>query len=97
MKGFFSGFFLCMVIFGGPATATAGKVYSWTDDDGIRHYSNTGAPLGVMPDQVTEEISEKVTRASQQGSRFAVVKVYDGDTILVQGGRAEIKNPPGGD
>ncbi len=91
MKVFFSGIFLCIMVLCCPAEAAAGKVYFWTDEDGIRHYSNTGAPLGVVPDQVTEEINEKVTRASQQGSRFDVVKVYDGDTILVQGAGLKLK------
>jgi hypothetical protein len=36
----------------------ADSVYSWTDEDGVRHYSNTGIPSGV---QEAEERPEEIS------------------------------------
>lgn len=40
----------------------AGSVYFWTDEDGVRHYSNTGLPSDVQEAEVRpEEISPEVS------------------------------------
>lgn len=42
----------------------AGTVYFWTDEDGVRHYSNTGLPGDVQEAQERpEEISPQVVRS----------------------------------
>ena len=69
----------------------AGDIYFWTDGQGIRHYSNIGIPSGVEPDRITEEISEQVSFAAKKGTRFVVLKVYDGDTLLVEGAGLNLK------
>ena len=47
----------------------ADSVYSWTDEDGVRHYSNTGIPPGVQDaDERPEEISSSPVPESGQSS-----------------------------
>lgn len=71
------------------ALAARGDVYFWTDDQGIRHFSNIGPPKNFQTGRFEEErILEQVR---QEGRRFRVTRVYDGDTILVQGQDLELK------
>lgn len=44
---------LVSLTFAGPLYA--GSVYSWTDEDGVRHYSNTGIPDEVVEADVQPE------------------------------------------
>lgn len=66
---------------------SAGSIYQWTDKNGVRHYSNTQAPQGMTDRevQISREIQQKIEAQSNAGYQFDVIKVYDGDTILVRG------------
>ena len=46
---------LCLIWAG---TVYAESVYFWTDEDGVRHYSNTGIPRDV---QEAEERPEEIS------------------------------------
>jgi endonuclease YncB( thermonuclease family) len=62
-----------------PAT---GDVFVWTDSDGVRHFSNISPPGNTETAKVLdEEIQSRITPDRQ----FKVIKVYDGDSLLVQG------------
>lgn len=62
-----------------------GQVYSWIDDQGIRHYSN------VTPPQNGAARSLEETRPAPASGDFQLVKVYDGDTILARALGIEFK------
>nr|WP_320016171.1 thermonuclease family protein [uncultured Desulfobacter sp.] len=55
-------------------------VYSWIDENGIRHFSNVGLPYGKKAAQTPEAVSAAINQ-----SNFKVTKVFDGDTVQVQG------------
>ncbi len=56
-----------------------GNIYFWTDENGVKHFSNITPPLN-------EKIEEfKETNAVFENQLFRVLKVYDGDTIKVTG------------
>ena len=67
---------LVFLTFGGPLYA--GSVYFWTDENGVRHYSNTGLPDEVVeadvrpeetsPSQPAEESTVKEPDAGQEES-----------------------------
>lgn len=61
------------------------NIYSWTDDKGIRHFSN------VSPGQHQDVQISREAHPVFKGNPFKVVKVYDGDTILVTGMDLEFK------
>ncbi|WP_035235510.1 thermonuclease family protein [Desulfobacter vibrioformis] len=58
-------------------------VYSWTDENGIRHFSNVSSPQGKKATQIRESVSSGPKKADT--SNFLVTKVFDGDTVQVQG------------
>ncbi len=70
---FLSGFFLF------------GNIYFWTDDGGVKHYSNLIPP----PDRYVEELKEtqktfdRLTDDESPVQSFKVLKVFDGDTLKV--------------
>lgn len=60
----------------------AGDVFIWTDSDGIRHFSNVSPPDTAENARILgKEIDNRIPWDRQ----FKVVKVYDGDSLLVQG------------
>lgn len=61
-------------------------VYSWTDENGIRHFSNVSSPHGKKTAQLPEAVSSVIDK-----SNFLVTKVYDGDTVQVQGQELEFR------
>ncbi len=65
---------------------TFGKVYVWTDDNGIKHFSNIAPPIDKQTNQVNES-----TEPLPQGMRFKVTKVYDGDTVQLRGAGLEFR------
>ena len=70
--------------------ATAwGDVYFWTDEQGIKHFSNIGPAEDFETDLFQEE--KRLEQAQREGRTFKVTKVYDGDTILVKGEDLELK------
>ncbi len=61
-----------------PATAT---VYTWTDPQGIRHYSNVepprDLPFEILDPPGSQPVLPRETRP------FELVKVFDGDTLRI--------------
>ncbi|MCP4672583.1 MAG: nuclease [Desulfobacula sp.] len=64
--------FSCSILF-------LGNIYFWTDENGIRHFSN----IAPAQNQKVEEFEESNIVFKDQ--KFQVLKVYDGDTIKVTG------------
>lgn len=67
-----------------------GNIYYWTDEEGIRHYSNIAPPLKTNVEELEEleeslSILKKIKSSKNPAGSFKVLKVYDGDTIQVQG------------
>ncbi len=75
LVGSFLSLFLAEVCFA--------RIFFWTDEDGVKHFSNTHAPLGISVKQFHEQVSDSI-QSSSGNSLFRVVKIYDGDTILVK-------------
>jgi hypothetical protein len=54
------------------STVYAGTVYEWTDENGVRHFSNTGAPAEVeaiattAEETAAPEVEEKAAQEAQQ-------------------------------
>ncbi|WP_462268415.1 thermonuclease family protein [Desulfobacter sp.] len=61
-------------------------VYSWIDENGIRHFSNVSLPYGKKATQMRESVSSTIDK-----SKFKVTKVFDGDTVQVQGQDLEFR------
>jgi len=61
-------------------------VYSWVDKNGIRHFSNVSLPYGEKATQMRESVSSTIDK-----SNFKVTKVFDGDTVQVQGQDLEFR------
>lgn len=61
-------------------------VYSWIDENGIRHFSNVSLPYGKKAIQIPEAVSATIDK-----SNFKVTKVFDGDTVQVQGQNLEFR------
>ena len=56
-----------------------GNIYFWTDENGIKHFTNITPPLN----ETVEESKE--SNAVFENQLFRVLKVFDGDTIKVTG------------
>lgn len=61
-------------------------VYSWIDENGVRHFSNVNLPYGEKAAQIPEAVSAAIDK-----SNFKVTKVFDGDTVQVQGRDLEFR------
>ena len=72
-------FFLVTAFFVMPV---AGDVFIWTDSDGVRHFSNVTPPDTAGNARIMEE---EIRNRIPAGRQFRVIKVYDGDSLLVQG------------
>ena len=62
-----------------------GNIYYWVDDSGTKNYTNTNPPSDT-PVKIIEErkrIPEKLSPDGSLGYEFKVIKVFDGDSILV--------------
>lgn len=64
-------------------------VYSWIDENGIRHFSNVSLPYGKQATQIKESAGSTLTTLDK--SNFVVTKVFDGDTVQVQGQTLEFR------
>ncbi len=62
-----------------------GNIYFWTDENGTKHFSNITPALNETFEESKESraVSKKIRSNKKQ--KFTVVKVYDGDTIQVNG------------
>ncbi len=58
----------------------SGSMYSWTDSEGIQHFSNISPPENGRVEQLFEE-----KFILPRGHQFTIVKIFDGDTIQVKG------------
>ncbi len=69
------------------STVLLGNIYFWVDEDGIRHYSNTSLPQdrNVQELKESQDILKKLSSEKNKSQTFEVLKIYDGDTILVKG------------
>ncbi len=66
----------------------AGEIYSWTDIQGIRHYSNVApSPSGKNVERFEEDRSryQGLDSETRKGILFRAVKIYDGDSLKVSG------------
>ena len=70
---------ICLFLIHFSSTPIYGNIYFWTDDNGIRHFSN----IAPAQNQRVEEFQE--SNNVFKGHKFRVLKVYDGDTIKVTG------------
>lgn len=64
-------------------------VYRWTDENGVRHFSNVSTPQGKKATQLPESVSSIPKKSDT--SNFLVTKVFDGDTVQVQGQDLEFR------
>ena len=64
-------------------------VYRWTDENGVRHFSNVGSPYGKKATQMRESVNSAPKISDK--SNFLVTKVFDGDTVQVQGQDLEFR------
>jgi len=62
------------------AIGVSGFIYTWTDTDGIKHYSNIAPPAEGDARAVAEDVTKL-----PKGHQFIVVKIFDGDTVMVKG------------
>ncbi len=64
-----------------------GNIYFWTDDQGVRHFSNVSPPTGRQAEELKESHSvyKRLAAEKNKNQFFTVLKVYDGDTIKVNG------------
>lgn len=75
---FFIGLFLFCCLSPVPAS-----MYTWTDENGVRHFSNIAPPR--ESDALFVDETSEWGGTPLGGQAFRVIRVYDGDTILVQG------------
>jgi len=62
-----------------------GNIYFWTDENGIKHFTNIAPPLN----ETVEEFKESDVVFPKQ--QFKVLKIFDGDTIKVKKGELTFK------
>lgn len=77
---------VCLVL---SVSQARGDVYSWTDENGIRHFSNVSSPYGEKATKTPETASATLNKLDK--SNFKVTKVYDGDTVQIQGQDLEFR------
>jgi micrococcal nuclease len=69
--------------------ALAGEVYTWTDDSGIRHFSNVGPSDGVETYHTLSDLKHSEQNHPDRTCR--VERIYDGDSLLVSQGTLRFK------
>jgi endonuclease YncB( thermonuclease family) len=64
-----------------------GNIYFWTDEQGIKHYTNISPPMDEIVEELTEShvVFQHLTARKNEHHLFRVLKVFDGDTIQVTG------------
>lgn len=75
-------------------TVVHGDIFIWTDDQGIRHFSNVEPPSSEESFETFLENNAKFNSLGQgvrNGLTFDVIKVYDGDSIKVKGAGLTLK------
>lgn len=69
--------FLSVILAG---AVLSGFMYSWTDPDGVKHFSN----IAPSQDRETQQLVEEKF-ILPVGNQFKVTKIFDGDTIRAEG------------
>ena len=64
-----------------------GNIYFWTDENGIKQFSNISPPLDEAVEELTESsgVLKKRIARDNKNQTFRVLKIFDGDTIQVSG------------
>lgn len=64
-----------------------GNIYFWTDETGIKHFTNITPPLDETVEELNESnvVFQNINSKKNQKQQFKVLKIYDGDTIQVAG------------
>lgn len=64
-----------------------GNIYFWTDEKGVKHFSNIAPPRDDAFEELKESnlVLQKLTAPKNVRQTFTVLKVFDGDTIKVTG------------
>ncbi len=83
-KNYLIALLVVWVFFQAFIAACPAKIFFWTDAKGVKHFSNTSAPEGMSVQQYHEQTSHSPEHPKRNAALFQVVKVYDGDTILVK-------------
>ena len=55
------------------APVTAAQIYQWTDENGVKHYSNTAPPDNVAPESMEKEIAGDPDAARRKAEREAAI------------------------
>lgn len=71
-------------------TSVKANIYYWTDEKGIKHFSNISPPSDIYAVMFKENVS-KLLNSSNTGKLFTVTKVFDGDTIAIKWRNLELK------
>jgi micrococcal nuclease len=58
----------------------SGSMYFWSDTEGVKHFSNIAPP----PNETAQRFTEEKIKLPK-GHQFTVTKIFDGDTIRVEG------------
>jgi len=77
---FFIGTVLILAVVVFFPSIILGDLYMWTDEQGIRHYSNVSPPKKGMITRLEEQ-----PISLPRGFSCRVINIYDGDTIQVTG------------
>ncbi len=79
---------LLVITFNFRSRMTHADLFSWIDQDGIRHFSNVAPSSSAGDVEILEENNKKYNDWSPTAKRhltFNVIKIYDGDSIKVEG------------
>ncbi|MEE4364913.1 MAG: thermonuclease family protein [Desulfotignum sp.] len=64
------------------AIQVSSDVFVWTDEDGFKHFSNIAPSLEADDARI---LGKEIQNQISNGRSFQVLKVYDGDSLLVKG------------
>lgn len=76
---------VCFIfLFAGPVQ---GNIYYWTDQNGVKHFTNVAPPEDEAFEEIKEShvVFQKLSSKENEKQIFTVLKVFDGDTIKVAG------------
>ena len=88
VKSFLVLFDIFILVISLSPAALCGDIFFWTDEHGIRYYSNVKPSPSVQNIEIYEEkYSSKTTGINTDNINilFKVIKIYDGDSMKVKG------------
>lgn len=79
--------FICVLFISLFSGLAYGDIYFWTDESGVKHFTNIAPPLNARVEALKESrnLFQKLTSREDAKFAFTVLKVFDGDTIKVKG------------